>query len=105
MKVDAMDSQTQLHIAIARAQQEDDLPDYLAARIFAIADSLHSCRHLQEEVDTLIEQLELYDTYGQAGYIGMGVDNVILEAAIRRLEEKLKSNPQSSRERNNESQY
>jgi len=32
--------------------------------------------------------LPLYDTYGQTGYIGMGVSNLILEAAIRRVEIK-----------------
>jgi len=32
--------------------------------------------------------LPLYDTYGQTGYIGMGVSNLILEMAIRRVELK-----------------
>jgi hypothetical protein len=93
-----MDSLTRLNMATVRAQQEDDLPDYLAVRIFAIADQLQNGIPLQEEVEELIEQLELYDTYGQTGYIGMGVNNLILEGTICRFEEKLKESPNSSRE-------
>jgi hypothetical protein len=85
-----MDYLTRLNMATARAQQEDDLPDSLAERIFAITDQLQSCRCLQDEVHELIEQVGLYDTYGQTGYIGMGVNNLILEGTICRLEEKLK---------------
>jgi hypothetical protein len=80
-------------MATAKAQQQDDLPDYLAARIIAIASQLQSSHSLQEQLDELIEQLGLYDTYGQTGYIGMGVNNLILEGTICRLEEKLKDNP------------
>lgn len=94
VKVGYMDDMTRLHMAIARAQHENDLPDYLAARIFAMTDQLQSCRSLQDEVDELINHLDLYDTYGQTGYIGMGVDNLILEGIISRLEENLKENPQ-----------
>jgi hypothetical protein len=93
-----MDYLSRLHMAIARAQQEDDLPDYLAARIFAIADQLQNSRLLQDGLDELIEQLGLYDTYGQTGYIGMGVNNLILEGTICRLEEKLKDNHLSAQE-------
>ena len=87
MKVDIL---IKLKIATIRAQQEDELPDFLAARIFAIADRSQVRRTLQADVEELIEQVSLYDTYGQTGYIGMGVNNVILEATVRRLEEKLK---------------
>lgn len=87
MKVDIL---IRLKIATIRAQQEDELPDFLAARIFAIADRSQVRRTLQADVEELIEQVSLYDTYGQTGYIGMGVNNVILEATVRRLEEKLK---------------
>ncbi len=93
-----MDYLTRLNMATARAQQEDDLPDSLAARIFAITDQLQSCRFLQDEINELIEQVGLYDTYGQTGYIGMGVNNLILEGTLCRLEEKLKNNLQSSQE-------
>lgn len=78
-----------LNLAVLTAQQEDDLPDFLAARILALADQLKSCHDLQTEIDELIEQLSLYDTYGQTGYIGMGVNNDILEGTIARIEAKL----------------
>lgn len=87
MKVDIL---IRLKIATIRAQQEDELPDFLAARIFAIVDQSQIRRTLQADVEELIEQVSLYDTYGQTGYIGMGVNNVILEATVSRLEEKLK---------------
>ena len=87
-----MDSLTRLNVATVRAQLEDDLPDVLAARIFAISDRLQGSRVLQHEIEELIEQVELYDTYGQTGYIGMGVNHVILEATLNHLEEKLKIN-------------
>jgi hypothetical protein len=32
-----------------------------------------------------------YDTYGQTGYIGMGVSNGVLEGALRRLEGQRKN--------------
>ena len=41
------------------------------------------------EIEALTEQVGLYDTYGQTGYIGMGVSNDILEGTIRRLERSL----------------
>ncbi|MGK2905306.1 MAG: GSU3529 family protein [Desulfuromonadales bacterium] len=85
-------------MATAKARQQDDLPDYLAARIIAIADQMQNSRLLQDELDELIEQLGLYDTYGQTGYIGMGVNNLILEGTICRLEEKLKDNSLSAQE-------
>lgn len=93
-----MDQLTRLQMATIRAQQEDDLPDFLAVRIFAIADKLQEKRFLQTDVEELIEQLNLYDTYGQTGYIGMGVNNYILEGTLNRLEEKLKKGPQSPQE-------
>ncbi len=88
-----MDLLNRLQMATVTAQQEDDLPDYLAARIFAIAETLPVHLTLQNEVDELIEQLALYDTYGQTGYIGMGVNNYILEGTISRLEKRLQENP------------
>jgi hypothetical protein len=66
------------------AQREADLPDFLARRIFALADNPH--RYPPEAISALIEQLRLYDTYAQTGYMGMGVNNAILEGSIRRLE-------------------
>jgi hypothetical protein len=84
-----MDLINRLHLATLRAQQEDDLPDFLAARVCAIAEHLSTAHCLQAEIDELIEQLSLYDTYAQTGYIGMGVNNFILEATIKRIEDRL----------------
>jgi hypothetical protein len=85
----SMDLLTRLNLATLTAQKEDDLPDFLAARIYAVAQQLTSSHDLQNEIAELIEQLSLYDTYGQTGYIGMGVNNYILEGTIVRLEAKL----------------
>ncbi|MSM39799.1 MAG: hypothetical protein GJT30_09310 [Geobacter sp.] len=71
-----------------RAVEENELPDHLAVRLLALAD-LPDCSHdADDEILRLIEMLPLYDTYAQCGYVGMGVSNCIIEAAIRRLEEK-----------------
>ena len=78
-----------LKTATVRAQQEDDLPDFLAERIFVIVDQGQIKPSLHENIEELIEQITLYDTYGQTGYIGMGVNNIILEGTINRLEEHL----------------
>jgi len=93
-----MDLIDRLRMATITAQQEDDLPDFLAARIFAIAETLPIHLNLQNEIDELIEQLALYDTYGQTGYIGMGVNNYILEGTISRLEKRLQENPLPTKE-------
>jgi hypothetical protein len=71
------------------AQQEDELPDYLAARIHAIADLLPTGRYNRDQIEKLIEQVSLYDTYAQTGYLGMGVNHLILEKTIRQIEEQL----------------
>lgn len=84
-----MDLINRLYQATLTAQQEDDLPDFLAARIYAVAERLSESHNLHEEVLELIEQLSLYDTYGQTGYIGMGVNSLILEGTIQRIEEKM----------------
>lgn len=84
------DLTNRLREATQRAQQEDDLPDFLAERIFAITKQ-PSKQELYSELEELIEQISIYDTYGQTGYIGMGVNSVILEGTISRLELRLKS--------------
>ena len=84
-----MDLISRLNSATLTAQQEDDLPDFLAARVYAVAEQLAGRTVLQPEIEELIEQLSLYDTYGQTGYIGMGVNNYILEGTIVRIEKKL----------------
>ena len=84
-----MDLISRLNSATLTAQQEDDLPDFLAARVYAIAEQLKGRPLFQAEIEELIEQLSLYDTYGQTGYIGMGINNYILEGTIVRIEKKL----------------
>ena len=85
-----MDIVETLRMVTRNAQQEDDLPDFLAARIFAISDQLPIGQQETTSIEKLIEQLKLYDTYGQTGYLGMGVNNVILEKTINQIEEKLR---------------
>jgi len=68
----------------ARNQQE--LPDFLAERIFRIIDNQDQFHARDAEIDNLAEKVANYDTYGQTGYLGMGVNNVILEKALNRLE-------------------
>jgi hypothetical protein len=89
-----MDILNRLQMATVKAQQEDELPDYLAERIFTIAARLQGQSLLQAEIEELIEQLALYDTYGQTGYIGMGVNNSILEGTLCRIEMRLQDHPE-----------
>ena len=84
-----MEHLDKLHAATVLAQQVDDLPDFLAQRIFAIIYRLQGREAMRAEIEALTEQVGLYDTYGQTGYIGMGVSNDILEGTIRRLEQSL----------------
>jgi len=84
-----MEHLDKLHAATVLAQQVDDLPDFLAQRIFAIVYRLQGREAMRAEIVALTEQVGLYDTYGQTGYIGMGVSNDILEGTIRRLEQSL----------------
>ena len=93
-----MDLISRLNAATLIAQQEDDLPDFLAVRVYAIAEQLTASPVFQAEIEELIEQLSLYDTYGQTGYIGMGVNNYILEGTIGRIEKKLSICAQGARE-------
>ena len=71
------------------AQQVDELPDYLAARIFRVADLLPAEHPCCSAIEKLIEQVTLYDTYGQTGYLGMGVNHLILEKTIGQVENQL----------------
>ena len=82
----------ELIAATRTAQQDDDLPDFLAERIFAVVDSLRGKQILLAEIRELTEQVTLYDTYAQTGYIGMGVNHFILEGTIRRREETIEYN-------------
>lgn len=76
-----------LRLAVSQAEDENDLPDYLAARILVIADRTDLGKDDRDEIEKLIEQLGVYDTYGQTGYLGMGVNNLILEKTIERIED------------------
>lgn len=87
-----MDHLDRLKNVTILAQKEDELPDFLANRIFAIIASLRHSGDLLEEINDLSSQVEQYDTFGQTGYCGMGVDNNILECAIARIELLIKEN-------------
>jgi hypothetical protein len=80
----------QLREATIKAQAEGELPDFLAARLLAVVADPERYPGAEGEIRALIDMLPLYDTYGQTGYMGMGVSNVILEGALRRLEAKRK---------------
>lgn len=78
------------HVTL-RAQLEADLPDYLAARVLAITEAPERYRHLQDDLKELTEQVSAYDTFGQTGYIGMGVDHLILGSTLDRIEAAARS--------------
>lgn len=83
-----MDVFERLRKAAVLAGVENDLPDFLAERIFAIADRPEHYRHLESEIADLADQLPLYDTYGQTGYLGMGLNDIVLGETLKRLEER-----------------
>ena len=83
-----MDIFARLHSAILLAEQDNDLPVFLSERLLAVASSPHCYPDAAEEILKIIDMLPLYDTYAQTGYMGMGVSNIILEGALRRLEVK-----------------
>lgn len=90
MKKDVMTAIELLKLATVEAQCESDLPDYLAERIFGLVEDLREASISDREILALAEQVALYDTYGQTGYIGMGVDNNILEGSLQRMEEMIR---------------
>ncbi|WP_429886538.1 GSU3529 family protein [Geoalkalibacter halelectricus] len=71
--------------ALHAARQEQELPDYLAEQILFILDNREKFRGREDQIAQLTEQVSLYDTYGQTGYLGMGVSNLILEKSLQRL--------------------
>jgi len=77
-----------LHSATLLAGQDSELPDFLSERLLAVASFPHCYPDAGEEILKIIDMLPLYDTYAQTGYMGMGVSNIILEGALRRLEVK-----------------
>ena len=68
------------------AGNEQDLPDFLRDRIFEMIRNREQFFGLEKQIGDLAEMVTNYDTYGQTGYMGMGVNNVILEKALQRLE-------------------
>lgn len=81
-----MDIFERLRQVTLQAQQENDLPDFIAQRIFCVADHPQSYGHSRPLLDRLLRLLPEYDTYGQAGYLGMGVDDTIILTILRQLE-------------------
>jgi hypothetical protein len=75
----------ELKDAMEAAQEEQDLPDYLARQILLIIENRERFRFREREVADLLDQVVIYDTYGQTGYLGMGVSNLILEKTLQRL--------------------
>lgn len=76
----------ELRSATEAARNEQELPDFLAERIFGIIKRQEQFNALETDIACLTEQVRLYDTYGQTGYLGMGVNSVILEKTLKRLE-------------------
>lgn len=76
-----------LHSVTETAQNEQELPDFLAERIFRIIENRDRFHDREADIHELAEKVVNYDTYGQTGYLGMGVNSVILEKALIRLEE------------------
>lgn len=74
-----------LKAAMEAAQAEQELPDFLAQQIVRILSNQEDYCGREDQVGELAEKVALYDTYGQTGYLGMGVNNVILENALKRL--------------------
>lgn len=75
-----------LQSATVAAQNEQELPDFLAQRLFRIVENRNRFQTREAEIDDLAEKVANYDTYGQTGYLGMGVNNVILDKALQGLE-------------------
>ena len=83
-----MDSFEQLRYMTLRAQMENELPDFLAQQLVRIAQQADQYGQLADQVAQLAAMVEQYDTYAQTGYMGMGVNNAVLEGAIRRIEQQ-----------------
>ncbi|MFA5701825.1 MAG: hypothetical protein WC913_11170 [Desulfuromonas sp.] len=80
-----MDIFAELRRTTQAAQREQELPDFLAAKVFAILEDPTPFRAREAEIRELINQIALYDTYGQTGYLGMGIDSVILTKTLKKL--------------------
>ena len=67
------------------AREQQDLPDFIAHRIEHLASGLDLTMVSRVDVAELIDQIADYDTYGQTGYLGMGINHVILTATLDRI--------------------
>lgn len=74
-----------LRAAMEMAQAELDLPDFLAQDITAILCRQSDFAGREDELEDLVEKVTQYDTYGQTGYLGMGVNNIILQKTLDKL--------------------
>lgn len=83
-----------LRKAVETAQAEQDLPDYLALDIAAILQHREDFANLEEDLNELVEKIEMYDTYGQTGYLGMGVNNTILQKTLDKILKRGQANLQ-----------
>ena len=68
------------------AKNEQDLPNFLAERIYRLIENQDRLNARNSEMEDLVDKVTNYDTYGQTGYLGMGVNSVILEKTLNRLE-------------------
>ncbi len=75
----------ELRRALEAARNEQDLPDFLSAQIELVIENREKFGGREGEIADLVEKVTLYDTYGQTGYLGMGVSNLILEKSLQRL--------------------
>ena len=71
--------------ALEKARAEQDLPDFIAKEISTVLQHRKDFAGRESELEELAEQISLYDTYGQTGYLGMGVNHVILQKTLDRL--------------------
>jgi hypothetical protein len=82
-----MDLFGQLRRAVYQAQEENDLPALFARQILAIAAHPQRYRRCRNLLIRLLQQLPQYDTYGQTGYLGMGVNDADIRVTLRKIEE------------------
>ena len=71
--------------ALETARAEQELPDFLARDIAEILLRRQDFDGQDAELDDLVEKIAQYDTYGQTGYLGMGVNNAILQKTLEKL--------------------
>jgi hypothetical protein len=69
------------------AQKEQELPDYISERVKLILGNSCSFKDRTAEIEALADMIELYDTYAQTGYLGMGVNSAVIEKVLKRLME------------------